>query len=1220
MKINRLQIHNLASLVDADIDFTKAPLSDTGLFAITGDTGAGKSTLLDALCLALYDKTARLSNENTQKVDFNGDNVRLNDPRHLLRRGTGVGWVKVDFNAIDGQQYRALWQVTRARKKAQGRLQTPTHVLYHLPSEQLVSDAKSETKKLIERLVGLNFDQFSRAVMLAQNEFAAFLRAQGDERAALLERLSGTQKYSLVGQRVFEGYKAKLNEVTLFQSNMNAVHLLSDEELAALQQQQREQNALQQSLKQQSGAYQMQLQWFANEQSITAELQNLQTQLTQATEELHLAQGAFKQAELSARCRQISDNINNTERLRQRLHQDEQRIVALQGSDAQAQCEQAQQIQQQAASIYSQAQARLSEQKPALQQAITLDAQVQQLRQGLAQQQEQIVAQNREQHELQGQGAKLQLSVEQCQAQLQQKLTQASAQPWLVELVKNRSHYQHLWQPITLHSQLREQKNTQLQGHQSELTKLNTRIAELTETLTRIQEKNLGQEQRIVQLEQELQHQSPGALQQNIGRWQQGLQHYRRWHDLGLKIAQWRQQQAHNQGQLAQYQQQLNERQTQLPLLQQEVANAEQAYNQVQLRASEKISVLRTQLNAGEPCMVCGSCDHPFAVEAGESSPFDALLTDFAAQLKLAKDNVDQYLTHCHELQTSARLAEQELSTLAASLIQAQQEQDQLGAQLAHFCPEQGLDKLAERYFSDQLQSLNDQYQGATALEQELVKLRSALQQGRTLAEQQQQQQRLCEQQSQHLQLQYQRLSDELEAEQERSQDSIAQLKAVFCEAPWWRDEPAYLASCWPQLQLQLQEYDQEQLKISQLEQQVSDTKLELDQIFTKLSACTAQLQQLTRQEQHSGEEIRNLLTRRHALLAPQLQPQQLLLQLEQALEQGATGLQGAQQELQQAQSRLERERNEYEHLVKNCSQLQQDLSELEMAFSHWCRANFAPEDEIGREQIRVLLSRDSAEVDALLAQQQTLQQQQVRLEAQLTQTQQRHSAHQQVRPEQAQSDIEARKAALDNDYEQTQQTLTLIAAKLENHRQNLAQLADQAEQLQQLQAQLKTWATLNSALGDAQGKRLRNLVQSQTLTILLAYANQHLHSLSKRYRLTRIPNTLDIAIIDQDMADEQRSVNTLSGGESFLVSLALALGLASLSSNKVKIESLFIDEGFGTLDAQTLSVAMDALDNLQAQGRKVGVISHVAELTERVATQIKVVKRPGGYSQIRCE
>jgi len=142
-------------------------------------------------------------------------------------------------------------------------------------------------------------------------------------------------------------------------------------------------------------------------------------------------------------------------------------------------------------------------------------------------------------------------------------------------------------------------------------------------------------------------------------------------------------------------------------------------------------------------------------------------------------------------------------------------------------------------------------------------------------------------------------------------------------------------------------------------------------------------------------------------------------------------------------------------------------------------------------------------------------------------------------------------------------------------------------------------------------------LAQTQTLKILLHYANHHLSSLSRRYRLTVIGQSLEIAIIDRDMADEQRSVNTLSGGESFLVSLALALGLASLSSNQVQINSLFIDEGFGTLDPETLSVALDALDALQSQGRKVGVISHVAQMTERVATQIQIKKQAGGYSSV---
>jgi DNA repair protein SbcC/Rad50 len=130
-------------------------------------------------------------------------------------------------------------------------------------------------------------------------------------------------------------------------------------------------------------------------------------------------------------------------------------------------------------------------------------------------------------------------------------------------------------------------------------------------------------------------------------------------------------------------------------------------------------------------------------------------------------------------------------------------------------------------------------------------------------------------------------------------------------------------------------------------------------------------------------------------------------------------------------------------------------------------------------------------------------------------------------------------------------------------------------------------------------------------------YANVHLQVLSKRYVLQRIPGSLGLQVVDQDMGDEVRTVFSLSGGESFLVSLALALGLASLSSSRMKVESLFIDEGFGALDPVTLNIAMDALERLHNQGRKVGVISHVQEMTERILVQIKVSKQQSGRSKV---
>ncbi|MBK8327831.1 MAG: hypothetical protein IPL02_12900 [Moraxellaceae bacterium] len=180
---------------------------------------------------------------------------------------------------------------------------------------------------------------------------------------------------------------------------------------------------------------------------------------------------------------------------------------------------------------------------------------------------------------------------------------------------------------------------------------------------------------------------------------------------------------------------------------------------------------------------------------------------------------------------------------------------------------------------------------------------------------------------------------------------------------------------------------------------------------------------------------------------------------------------------------------------------------------------------------------------------------------------------------------------------------------------QRLQQAQDELQKQQQLS---ELWAQLNDVIGSSDGKKFRNAAQQMTLDVLLSYTNAHLKDLAKRYRLERVKDSLTLQVIDSDMGDEVRSVHSLSGGESFLVSLALALGLASLSSQRVQVESLFIDEGFGSLDADTLRVAMDALDILQGQGRKVGVISHVAEMTERIPTQIQVIKGAGGHSKVK--
>ncbi len=159
-----------------------------------------------------------------------------------------------------------------------------------------------------------------------------------------------------------------------------------------------------------------------------------------------------------------------------------------------------------------------------------------------------------------------------------------------------------------------------------------------------------------------------------------------------------------------------------------------------------------------------------------------------------------------------------------------------------------------------------------------------------------------------------------------------------------------------------------------------------------------------------------------------------------------------------------------------------------------------------------------------------------------------------------------------------------------------------------------------NALIGSATGDTFRKIAQAYNLDLLVHHANVQLRQLVRRYRLKRGGSMLGLLVMDTEMGDELRSVHSLSGGETFLVSLALALGLASMASSTLKIESLFIDEGFGSLDPESLQLAMDALDGLQAQGRKVAVISHVQEMHERIPVQIQVMRQGNGLSTLEVK
>lgn len=231
MKLQKLTIHNIASIEDGRIDFASQPLSDSDVFLITGKTGSGKSTILDAICLALYGTTPRLENTSMEgAVEDVRIRVQLDSPLQLLRENTGEGWVILTFEGSDGVSYEAKWYVRRAGGKADGRLQPRQWTVTDLDSNT-VCTKEDDIEPLIQKAVGLTFEQFCRTTMLAQGQFTRFLDSKDDDKAEILEKITGADIYAKIGAAVYDKADEKEKEWEAADAAIKGITVLTPEEI-----------------------------------------------------------------------------------------------------------------------------------------------------------------------------------------------------------------------------------------------------------------------------------------------------------------------------------------------------------------------------------------------------------------------------------------------------------------------------------------------------------------------------------------------------------------------------------------------------------------------------------------------------------------------------------------------------------------------------------------------------------------------------------------------------------------------------------------------------------------------------------------------------------------------------------------------------------------------------------------------------------------------------
>lgn len=1211
MKILAIRLKNLASLAGEQvIDFAAEPLASAGLFAITGPTGAGKSTILDALCLALFGSTPRLDNVSPlNKVPDGEAEIGGGDERNLLRRGCGSGYAEVDFVGVDGHRYRARWEVKRAREKIDGRLQASSQSLTDLDSGTLLASGKKrEFKELLEARLGLTLAQFTRAVLLAQSEFSAFLKADDNERGTLLEKLTDTGLYSRLGQAAFEAMKTAREAVGVLEQQAGGLQPLSEDERETLQCQHDEQQAQLKALQAELDQLKQQRQWLADRDRLRSEHDAAQQQLADAKAEYEQLADARRIIDLFGQLAPQRHRFARQQELVAQLATVEQTLTRQQAEHAELQTrlEQLQSACEAATARLEQAEAALGSAAPKLTRARKEEEALAHITRDLDKVREE--ARQASAAHRTGEARVTQLKAQQTGvAERLAALTaalQASAE--LHSLCASWSGYRpRLQQAVQLAARL-NQGQQELPALELAAERAEAKQRETREALDRLLVElgsDTGLADQLTQLSRQLQD-GVGVLR--------GLEALdAQW----SRLQQLARQQRELDEQLAVRQQTLEALTTEGKQLRSERDAAEQALNvtlalldRQRLARSASVEALRASLRPDEPCPVCGSAEHPWhtpdALLAALGQHEEAEAERARSQLKAADERLQALRDRHTELNAEIRQGGQTRQALASEI---EALQTQVAAQPDYQALQAQPPEARADWLSRQLATTRQRIAEATTRQEHLLGL-----QART-----EQLQRDCDHAREaciDATAVRDRQREGLVRDGQRLEEELAEFASLMPAAllQRWREAPA---ATFMALDTQIQ------TRREQLEQQV-ELADEQQRRQTALEREQAEQQHRLAAEQSGQQRLADLEQRQlgcQQALLDALGDQPSALAWQTRLDQDIQAARAAQAQVgtEQQDAKVASTRLETDHQA--CAHRHEELlgerTRLEAELADW-RAAHPDIDDATLAQLLQLdenLLGDARE--RLTANAETITRCTARLEERTT----RLATHEAQQREPI--DAEALERRFTEQAQRCdgaeQQCGESRAALIEDDRRR-SQGQVLMARIAAAQAEHQRWGRIAALIGSSDGGAFRKIAQAYNLDLLVQHANVQLRQLARRYRLKRGGSPLGLLVMDTEMGDELRSVHSLSGGETFLVSLALALGLASMASSKMKIESLFIDEGFGSLDPESLQIAMDALDSLQAQGRKVAVISHVAEMHERIPVQIQVQRQGNGQSALR--
>ena len=1235
MRILSIAGQNIASLSDRfEIDFTLPPLNGAGLFAITGETGAGKSSILDAMCLALYGDAPRLATgaSGDEVPDPSGDAIKARDTRAILRRGAVQGWAEVRFTAQDGQDYIARWQARRARDKATGKLQAVSRSLARASDHQVLASQTTAVAEQIVALTGLTYEEFRRTVLLAQGDFDAFLRADINERAGLLEKVTGTGLYRAVSTRIYDRTDIARQQHEALILRRGAHRLLSDDDLAALA-------AEAADLAAQAAAAQ------AARDLLQADLARHARHI-EAARQVGLAESADAVAEAAivaatpqrARLAQI-DRADPLRPIWTRAREAAGRHAAARTAEevrrgqriaAEAVAAQAHDAATRAEAAFAAKEAEFKALGPEWDEAAALDAQILSALSEAATAERAATAAEAAARTEHMALAEVRRAVTQAETDL------SGAEAELARLV-GAHRLADRWDQVQAEVQGHVEACAAARAAQTEADHWGTRLSALrgqaaaaTAAIQVATDKDRAlhaEATRIAEVVGALERQHPqrasrqlADLMAALGAMQRAAEdHATARGDQAQALAQ---EQAGQAGATAAAMA-ITAAAEAATRADAQVAALGAPSLQADLAISDAARTLRLHLEPGRPCPVCASTDHPIHAQAALADLAARLRADLAAARETAQQARAAQVEAERNLATQEAKLAQARAALGSAVARMDRAKDDWAkardqALACPACPE-GLAAMAAddlAAFGAMRQQLEAAQQAEAAAQDRIDQLRTHLADvikcrdtsRDDLKAADAEMDRLTAAKAEadrHLGL----AAQAAEAQRTTAQRHAAAVMPLL--APLGLDEDALRdAGLLARLETVVGRVMQARLA----QQSAQDTLTELaPKLAGQISRADAQMQagQHARAEAEARQASARALQQRRAPLlggAPTSEHRSRFNDSRKAALSARDLAHTARAEASNSRVAAVTEHHAATaevtaaaeaaaaaaaDLAQGCADLGLTAEDLDAVFA-------VPRAEVHglRDHLRALDDARTAAQAALSQRRRDLS----HCEANLPETD--------AEALQAQIQIADSASAL---RQQRLGAIESLRAGDADQRRNLAGL--EAE-IAKAAAELAVWQAVNAAVGSRNGDRFARFAQAITLDVLTDSANRHLADLNPRYRLRRAAD-LALQVEDVEMGGEARATRSLSGGERFLVSLALALALSRMGGKGGLAATLFIDEGFGSLDAGSLDLAIDALEGLQSQGRQVGVISHVEAMKDRIPVRVLVTKQGGGKSVI---